>query len=147
MDQGVYGAFQQGLMGLAHGGHQVVAEMDPGYFATLKQFYIDGTVQRPDGVLPRATKELIIMAVCAAMARFRGCRLHMERALRAGATFREALEALETAAIPGGLPVLWNGAEILGELMTALGPEDGAQGEGGSAPAGSGDRSDVRGGR
>ncbi len=53
------------------------------------------------------------MTVCAAIVRFGGTRLHLKRALLAGGTPRQVLEALQIAATPGGLPVLWSGAAIL----------------------------------
>lgn len=111
---------RKGLMGVVHPGHAVLASLDEPYLKKVKEFYIDYTVERRGAVLPRKVKELIIMSVCAAMARFRGTRLHLRRALLAGATPREVLEALQTAAIPAGLPVVWNGVEILGDELKRM---------------------------
>jgi alkylhydroperoxidase/carboxymuconolactone decarboxylase family protein YurZ len=49
----------------------------------------------------------------------RGVRIHSERALSLGATAQEVLEAMEVAAIPGGMPGLWLGVETLQELLQA----------------------------
>lgn len=111
---------KKGLMGITHLGHKAIASFDSEYLDKVNEFYIDYTIERKGAVLPRKTKELIIMAVCSAMARFRGTRLHMRRALIAGAAPKEVLETLQTAAIPGGLPIMWTGAEILAEELKNL---------------------------
>jgi alkylhydroperoxidase/carboxymuconolactone decarboxylase family protein YurZ len=49
----------------------------------------------------------------------RGIRLHSERALTLGATPKEIMEAMEVAAIPGGMPGLWAGVETLHEILQA----------------------------
>jgi alkylhydroperoxidase/carboxymuconolactone decarboxylase family protein YurZ len=53
----------------------------------------------------------------------RGIRLHSERALTLGASPREVLEAMEVAAIPGGMPGLWQGVETLRDILAAKGQE------------------------
>jgi alkylhydroperoxidase/carboxymuconolactone decarboxylase family protein YurZ len=73
--------------------------------------------------LPRQTKELIMVGICCALNRPRGVRLHSERALTLGARPRELLEAIEVAAIPGGMPGLWLGVETLDEILKARGQE------------------------
>jgi 4-carboxymuconolactone decarboxylase len=81
---------------------------------------VDGTFGR-EGALPRKTKELIMVAITCALSRPRGVRLHSERALALGATPREVLEAVEVAAIPGGMPGLWLGVETLHEVLKEKG--------------------------
>jgi alkylhydroperoxidase/carboxymuconolactone decarboxylase family protein YurZ len=44
-------------------------------------------------------------------------RLHCERALALGVSPREVLEAVEVAAIPGGMPGLWLGVETLQDIL------------------------------
>jgi AhpD family alkylhydroperoxidase len=57
-----------------------------------------------DGALPRATKELMALAIGIA-ARCDGCiTLHAHAALRAGATADEAREAVGVAVLMGGRP-------------------------------------------
>jgi len=53
----------------------------------------------------------------------RGIRIHSERALTLGASPREVLEAMEVAAIPGGMPGLWMGVETLQDILKAKGQE------------------------
>lgn len=64
-----------------------------------------------------------MIGICCALLRPRGIRLHSERALTLGATPKELMEAMEVAAIPGGMPGLWAGAEALQEILDAKGIE------------------------
>lgn len=115
-------AFEKSSLGAQNKAYDIVAKLDPEYFEKLKGLYIDGTFGR-DGVLPRQTKELIMVGICCALNRPRGVRLHSERALTLGAQPREVLEAIEVAAIPGGMPGLWLGVETLDEILKARGQE------------------------
>ena len=115
-------AFEKSSLGAQNKAYDIVAKLDPEYFEKLKGLYIDGTFGR-DGVLPRQTKELIMVGICCALNRPRGVRLHSERALTLGARPREILEAIEVAAIPGGMPGLWLGVETLDEILKTRGQE------------------------
>jgi alkylhydroperoxidase/carboxymuconolactone decarboxylase family protein YurZ len=115
-------AFAQTSLGAKNAAYDVIARLDPEYFEKLKGLYVDGTFGR-DGALPRKTKELIMVGICCALLRPRGIRVHSERALTLGATAREVLEAMEVAAIPGGMPGLWAGVETLQEILQARGQE------------------------
>jgi alkylhydroperoxidase/carboxymuconolactone decarboxylase family protein YurZ len=115
-------AFEKTSLGAQNRAYNLIAELDPEYFAKLKGLYVDGTFGR-DGALPRKTKELIMVGITCALSRPRGVRLHSERALALGATPREVLEAVEVAAIPGGMPGLWLGVETLQEILTEKGIE------------------------
>ena len=64
-----------------------------------------------------------MVAVTCALRVQRGVRIHSERALTLGADPREVLEAMEIAAIPGGMPGLWLGVETLQEILEAEGKE------------------------
>jgi 4-carboxymuconolactone decarboxylase len=81
---------------------------------------VDGTFGRK-GALARKTKELVMIGITCALNRPRGVRLHIQRALSLGASPREILEAVEVAAIPGGLPGLWLGVESLRDVLKANG--------------------------
>jgi alkylhydroperoxidase/carboxymuconolactone decarboxylase family protein YurZ len=59
-----------------------------------------------------------MVGITCALHRPRGVRLHSERALKLGASPREVLEAVEVAAIPGGMPGLWLGVETLDTIMS-----------------------------
>ena len=115
-------AFQKVSLGTENSAYDLIAELDPEYFDKLKGLYVDGTFGR-EGVLPRKTRELIMVGICCALLRPRGIRIHAERALTLGASPREILEAIETAAIPGGMPGLWAGAETLQDLLKTKGLE------------------------
>ena len=115
-------AFKKVGLGADNSAYDVIAKLDPEYFEKLKGLYVDGTFGR-EGALPRKTKELIMVGITCALNRPRGVRLHSERALTLGASPRELLEAMEVAAIPGGLPGLWLGVETLQEVLKARGLE------------------------
>ncbi|HEX2243115.1 MAG TPA: carboxymuconolactone decarboxylase family protein, partial [Gammaproteobacteria bacterium] len=95
-------AFRATSLGAENAAYELIAEMDPDYFDRLKSMYVDGTFGR-EGALPRKTKELIMVGICCALRLQRGIRIHIARALSLGASKREILEAIEVAAIPGGL--------------------------------------------
>ena len=109
-------AFEKASLGAQNKAYDIIARLDPEYFEKLKGLYVDGTFGR-DGALPRQIKELIMVGICCALNRPRGVRLHSERALTLGAAPREVLEAIEVAAIPGGMPGLWLGVETLDEVL------------------------------
>jgi len=115
-------AFEKTALGAENKAYNIIAKLDPEYFDKLKGIYVDGTFGR-EGALPRRTKELIMVGICCALNRPRGVRLHCERALTLGASPRELLEAIEVAAIPGGMPGLWLGVETLEEILKAKGME------------------------
>ena len=122
MPQDAKQAFEKTSLGAQNTAYEVIAELDPDYFEKLKGLYVDGTFGR-EGALPRRTKELIMVGVACALRVQRGIRIHSERALTLGATPREVLEAMEVAAIPGGMPGLWMGVETLQEILEAKGKE------------------------
>ncbi|HJX10587.1 MAG TPA: carboxymuconolactone decarboxylase family protein [Candidatus Binatia bacterium] len=111
-------AFEKTALGAENKAYDIIAKLDPEYFEKLKGIYVDGTFGR-EGALPRKTKELIMVGITCALNRPRGVKLHSERALTLGATPREVLEAVEVAAIPGGMPGLWLGVETLQEILKA----------------------------
>jgi 4-carboxymuconolactone decarboxylase len=122
MNQDAKDAFKKASLGAGNKAYDIIAELDPEYFEKLKGFYVDGTFGR-EGALPRKTKELIMVGITCALNRPRGVKLHSERAMALGATPREVLEAVEVAAIPGGLPGLWLGVETLQEILKTKGIE------------------------
>ena len=115
-------AFEKTSLGVQNSAYEIIAKLDPEYFEKLKGIYVDGTFGR-EGALPRKIKELIMVGITCALNRPRGVRLHCERALTLGASPKEVLEAIEVAAIPGGMPGLWLGAETLQEVLKARGQE------------------------
>ncbi len=113
-------AFEKTSLGAGNKAYNIIAKLDPEYFEKLKGIYVDGTFGR-DGALPRKIKELIMVGITCALNRPRGVKLHTQRALTLGVSPREVLEAMEIAAIPGGMPGLWLGAETLEEVLEARG--------------------------
>lgn len=122
MKKETYEAFKQASLGAENSAYEVIAKLDPDYFERLKGLYVDATFGR-DGALSRKIKEIIMIGITCALNRPRGVRLHTERALNLGATPREVLEAMEVAAIPGGMPGLWLGVETLQDVLKAKGQE------------------------
>ncbi len=122
MPQDAKEAFEKTSLGAQNTAYEVIAKLDPEYFEKLKGLYVDGTFGR-EGALPRKTKELIMVGITCALRVRRGVRIHSERALTLGASPREVLEAMEVAAIPGGMPGLWLGVETLQEILKAKGQE------------------------
>ncbi len=122
MDEENKDAFKKTSLGAENSAYDIIAKLDPEYFEKLKGIYVDGTFGR-EGALPRKTKELIMVGITCALNRPRGVRLHSERALTSGASPREVLEAIEVAAIPGGMPGLWLGVETLQEILKSRGQE------------------------
>jgi 4-carboxymuconolactone decarboxylase len=122
MDEENRDAFKKTSLGAENSAYDIIAKLDPEYFEKLKGIYVDGTFGR-EGALPRKTKELIMVGITCALNRPRGVRLHSERALTLGASPREVLEAIEVAAIPGGMPGLWLGVETLQEILKSRGQE------------------------
>lgn len=120
MSQTVFEELKSKLMGITNKGHEAISEFDPDYVKAVMEFYLHYSMEREGSVLPRKTKELIIMVVSASKSSQEGVRLHMKRALLAGASPKEVLEALQAAAIPGGLPIMWTGAEVLAEELKAM---------------------------
>ena len=115
-------AFKKTSLGAQNKAYELIAQLDPEYFEKLKGLYVDGTFGR-EGTLPRKTKELIMVGITCALNRPRGVRLHSERALSLGASPKEILEAVEVAAIPGGMPGLWLGVETLQDILKTKGIE------------------------
>jgi alkylhydroperoxidase/carboxymuconolactone decarboxylase family protein YurZ len=122
MSEEAKNAFEKTALGAKNTAYDVIAALDPEYFEKLKGLYVDATFGR-DGALPRKTKELIMVGICCALLRPRGIRVHSERALTLGAAPKEVLEAMEVAAIPGGMPGLWAGVETLQEILKSRGQE------------------------
>src|SRR6185503_1025186 len=61
-------------------------------------------------------REMIIIGILAFRGRQDGVVAHMRRAVQHGATKRELLEAMQSAAVPGGGPTLSAGVNALMQL-------------------------------
>lgn len=61
-------------------------------------------------------REMVIIGILAYRGRQEGVVAHMRRAIQHGATKRELLEAIQSAAVPGGGPTFSTGAQALMQL-------------------------------
>jgi len=61
-------------------------------------------------------REMVIIGILAYRGRQEGVLAHMRRAIDHGATKRELLEAIQSAAVPGGGPTFSSGAQALMQL-------------------------------
>src|SRR5262245_6850658 len=61
-------------------------------------------------------REMVIIGILAFRGRQEGVVAHMRRAIEHGATKRELLEAIQSAAVPGGGPTFSSGAQALMRL-------------------------------
>jgi alkylhydroperoxidase/carboxymuconolactone decarboxylase family protein YurZ len=64
-------------------------------------------------------REMVIIGILAFRGRKEGVVAHMRRAVDHGATKRELLEAIQSAAVPGGGPTFSTGVQALMELDKA----------------------------
>jgi alkylhydroperoxidase/carboxymuconolactone decarboxylase family protein YurZ len=64
-------------------------------------------------------REMIIIGILAYRGRQEGVVAHMRRAIQHGATKRELLEAIQSAAVPGGGPTFSTGVQALMQLDQA----------------------------
>jgi alkylhydroperoxidase/carboxymuconolactone decarboxylase family protein YurZ len=64
-------------------------------------------------------REMVIIGILAFRGRKEGVVAHMRRAVQHGATKRELLEAIQSAAVPGGGPTFSTGVQALMELDQA----------------------------
>jgi alkylhydroperoxidase/carboxymuconolactone decarboxylase family protein YurZ len=61
-------------------------------------------------------REMVIIGILCFRGRQEGVVAHMRRAIQHGATKRELLEAIQSAAVPGGGPTFSTGAQALMQL-------------------------------
>jgi alkylhydroperoxidase/carboxymuconolactone decarboxylase family protein YurZ len=113
--------FKRETLGVTHPGHEAVMALDPEYFSALKNYYSTWTISRKDAAIPRSVMEFIITGVLLTQGKLHGARVHVRRALLAGATPRELFQAIAVAGIPGGVPVIWHGAAMVKAEMDELG--------------------------
>ena len=91
-----------------------VAREDPDY-VTARKPLTDLSVGEGKA-LALKYREMVIIGILAFRGLHDGLVAHMRRALQHGATKRELLEAIESAAVPGGGPTLSTGVQALMDL-------------------------------
>jgi alkylhydroperoxidase/carboxymuconolactone decarboxylase family protein YurZ len=94
-----------------------VAREDPAYVAARQPL---SQLSVGEGkALSIKYREMVIIGILAFRGRKEGVIAHMRRAIDHGATKRELLEAIQSAAVPGGGPCFSTGAQALMELDQA----------------------------
>ena len=68
----------------------------------LKNYYSTWTISRKDAAIPRSVMEFVITGILLTQGKIHGARVHVRRALLAGATPRKLFQAITVAGIPGG---------------------------------------------
>src|SRR3989454_8996692 len=91
-----------------------LAREDPQY-ATARQPVSELSVGEGEE-LSIKHREMVIIGILAYRGREDGVVTHMRRAVQHGATKRELLEAIESAAVPGGGPTFSTGVQALMQL-------------------------------
>ncbi len=96
---------------------EVLARHDPG---ALERHHENFVAVMAMPALPRKVKHLIIAAIDIQKA-WPGAKVHIREAIEAGASEEEVVEAIVTAAVPGGPSTLAFGIEALGEVEAEMG--------------------------
>lgn len=91
-----------------------VAKEDPEYFRARQPLSALSIGEGKE--LSVKYREMVIIGILAFRGRKEGVIAHMRRAIEHGATKRELLEAIQSAAVPGGGPAFSTGAQALMEL-------------------------------
>jgi alkylhydroperoxidase/carboxymuconolactone decarboxylase family protein YurZ len=91
-----------------------VAREDPEYVKARKP--LSELSIGPGKELSVKHREMVIIGILAFRGRQEGVVAHMRRAIEHGATKRELLEAVQSAAVPGGGPTFSTGAQALMQL-------------------------------
>ena len=91
-----------------------VAQEDPEYFRA-RQPLSDLSIGEGKELAVKH-REMVIIGILAFRGRQEGVVAHMRRAIEHGATKRELLEAIQSAAVPGGGPTFSSGAQALMKL-------------------------------
>jgi alkylhydroperoxidase/carboxymuconolactone decarboxylase family protein YurZ len=94
---------------------EFLAREDPTFIVNYERMW--DTIGARSVVLPLKLKQVILVAVLAALRDETAMRTQMRRAVRLGATKEELIEALEVAYIPGGALTLVHGFKVLAEVL------------------------------
>lgn len=90
--------------------HSLLAEHAPDTLDAYDQFYSQVWFTR--NVLDARTKELIAVGIHTAILEREGLEIHMRRAVKAGATEAEIVEAMTLAGIPAGMYAVLVGSQV-----------------------------------
>lgn len=102
--------------GYTHPAHEFLAAESPEFLAVWNDFVGVALLHGDDSgaALPVKYRELIVACLLSLLrVPVESVAEHLKRAMRAGLTRQEALEAYQAACVPGGAPVLMHGARAL----------------------------------
>lgn len=90
--------------------HRLLAEHAPDTLEKYDEFYSQVWFER--NVLDARVKELVAVGIHTAILEREGLEIHMRRAVKAGATEAEIIEAITLAGIPAGMYTVLVGAQV-----------------------------------
>lgn len=97
--------------------HRLLAEHAPDTLERYDEFYRQVWFER--NVLDARTKELIAVGIHTAILEREGLEIHMRRAIEAGASEAEIVEAMTLAGIPAGMYTLLVGSQVWERVAAA----------------------------
>ncbi len=103
--------------GFIYPAYALLCEVDPELLEKYEE--LKNYVIKKEGPFPEKHRELFISVAMAARnhSDAEGIKNHLKRALQLGATVEEAVEALECALAPCGMPMLVAGCNLLKEVI------------------------------
>lgn len=101
--------------GVVHPNLEIASRHSPEALGSFHDSYMHAVYE--NDALPRATKELIMIAADAAVYFMYGLKFHMGEALRYGATREQIVNALELAGLVGGFHVPMMAFPLLDEVL------------------------------
>lgn len=116
--------------GVIHPNLEIASRHSPQALEQFHSSYMHAV--HDNDALPRATKELIMIAADAAVYFTYGLKFHMTEALRYGATKEQIVNALELAGLVGGFHVPMMAFPLLDEVLAMPEFRERATDEGGS---------------
>ncbi|ALJ22104.1 carboxymuconolactone decarboxylase family protein [Microbacterium sp. No. 7] len=103
--------------GIVPGAFRQAAELDPGALAAFHGAYMHAMGE--SSALTEREKQLILIAVDAAVYFHYGCKFHMEEAMRAGASVDEITSALRLAGLVVGYHAPLSAYPLLRDVLDA----------------------------
>ncbi len=99
--------------------HELLARNAPAVLQRYDDFY--SQVWLEQNVLDARTKELVAIGIHAAVLEREGLEIHLRRAVAAGATEAEIVEAMTLAGIPAGMYAVVVAADVWQRVRTSTG--------------------------
>lgn len=99
--------------------HELLARHAPAILERYDEYY--SQVWLVDNVLDARTKELVAIGIHAAVLEREGLEIHLRRAVAAGATEAEIVEAMTLAGIPAGMYAVVVAADVWQRVKASIG--------------------------